>query len=467
MIGTEQGLSIVEGNFSVRGEKVQTLWGRSFFKAASYMSYHFAGKGDEIQGGALNVVEEFVEHTQRIFDDERVAFRVFLQTGEGEPGSWSKLQPGQGMFGSPPWDQGMWDYQQLRNLCATDSRVKELTGLYANVLRFFFEHSQRTRCIYELVVDATMKHMDGLCTGVIDHCIRQTATYCRDLQETYPGACVILSARNEWDAHNGTRTSLTDVNMWSRRFYRWAREGPDGKETQYSYTQPQGSGWEAEQWPEGIIIVDHGGNDTFDYDVGPEPGKFKMGAIHPVRKNSGRDWRDAPNMEPLRRDSRRMPIGATESMYYVDRRDIGRAENWYRNPGGWHSNENDMMLMYENLRQAGFNYIIVHDEKGVQGDKSWPRPSTYLEEELTNYFGGHNPPPPPPGKVRYDRTIEAGYLQVLGRNPDAGGREHYNNLLHQFYVEGEVGLNESAFRDELLRSVEYREKNTDKRGGDR
>jgi len=432
MIGTHEGLSIVDGVFSVRGEKMETLWGRSFFKAASYMSYHFSGKGNEIDGGAINVVKEFVNHTQQIFDEQRVAFRVFLQTGEGEPGSWDKLQPGEGMFGSPPWDQGMWNYEHLRHLCRQGARVKELNALHLNVLEWFFQHSEESGCIYELVVDATLKHMVGLCTGVIDHCIRQTALECRLLQQKYPRACVILSARNEWDAHNKTHTTLSQVNAWSGRFYRWAREINGEKETAQSFSKPNGPGWEAEQWPEGIVIVDHGGRDDFDYDCGTEPDCFKMGAIHPVRKNSGRDWREAPDMGPLRRDARRMPIGATESMYYVDKREAVRAASWYRNPNGWHANEHDMMMMYSNLKSAGFNYIIVHDEKGVQGDASWPHPMTYLEEELKNYFGGIQPPPPPPGKVRFDRTIERAYLQILDRLPDPGGREHYNQRLYRW-----------------------------------
>ncbi len=435
MIGTKQGLSIRDGKLWARDKRLDVAWGRSAFKLLHYL------QGGQ---GGLSAVKRFVEHTQTVFNRDEVVFRVFLQTSNGAAGSWGKNNAGDGMFGSPPWDLAAWSIDLLKDLCRRGNRVKQLTPMSERIIETMFKLSQETGCLFEAVVDATLKHTDGLCTSVIDHCIRQTAAYMRLMAVKYPRACVYVSARNEWDAHNEHRTTLQQVNMWSERFYRWSHATKDGM---LSFTKP-GDGYHAEQWPEGIIIVDHGGRDTFDYDCGGEAGKFKMGAIHPAR--GGRDWVSPPDMVPLRRDARGMPIASTESMYFVDPPDKGRAENWYRVRAGWQTDVRKQMEHYENLRQAGFSLIIVHDEKGVQGDPDWPRRETSLEAELRNYFNGTSPPPPP--KHKYDRIIVLAYKQILGRMPDAAGLRVYN-------TEMEDGMAEAVMREVLIRSEEYARKN--------
>lgn len=434
MIGTKEGLSIRDGKLWARDKRLDVAWGRSAFKLLHYMQAN--------QGG-IGAVRRFIEHTQRIWNREEVVFRVFIQTSNGAEGSWGKDPAGTSMFGSPPWDLGVWPIEVLKNLCRRGDRVKELTPLGKRLIETMFMLSVETGCIFEAVVDATLKHTDGLCTSVIDHCIRQTAAFCRKMQQQYPRACVYLNARNEWDAHNTHGTKLREVNMWASRFYRWSHPV---NEAVISFASP-GAGYVAEQWPEGIIIVDHGGRNTFDYDCGPEPGKFKLAAIHPER---GGDWVAPPDMVPLRRDARGMPIASTESMYFVDARDKGRAENWYRNRAGWQHDVHKQMEHYENLRQAGFALIIVHDEKGVQGDPEWPRKETTLEAELANYFNVTQPPGKPEHK--YERIIALAYQQILGRQPDPGGLAHYNEQM-------EAGMSEWMVRESMIRSDEYDNKN--------
>ena len=115
--------------------------------------------------------------------------------------------------------------------------------------------------------------------------------------------------------------------------------------------------------------------------------------IHPER---GRGWTELPYIPKLRQLAHGAPIGFTESMYYVDKRDRARATEWSRGPDGWTwklSEYQDFISKW----QSGIDYGIIHDEKGVQCDPSWPRGETDLEGALAEVFGGRVDPPK--GKV--------------------------------------------------------------------
>ena len=361
--------------FVVRGERRELCWGFSAFKMFNYVAQHFNGAGNEFTSlggtirGALEIVRAFIADRQALVGRDDVWFRLFSQTAEGEPGSWPLVDDvEERMFGSPPHEPNpdrsnarLWDYDALRR----GHRPEGVTPLMAKCLDWFFNESQETGACFEIVVDATIKHMDGMRPGTVDHMVRQMAAECRRLQVKYPRAVCILSTDNEWDAHNRIEQTLQQVNMRAVRFYRW-KDASGG--LRQSYTDPGGT-FEAEQWPEGIVIVDHGGKDHFEYEVGPEPNRFKLGAIHPLRKGNPRDWRDiSPIIARLKRDARGMPIGFPESMYYVDNspESLQRANRIYRNRNGWHANANDMMTFYQ--RWVGkINYGIFHTEKDVQG----------------------------------------------------------------------------------------------------
>lgn len=461
MIGTQDGVHITEGKFVVRGTKRELAWGFSAFKLFNYIAQHFAGHGDDFSSlggtvhGALNIVRAFVESRQALVGREDVWFRVFTQTADGEPGSWHKLNDvEEGMFGSPPHDPGLWDYQALRN----GNRPESVTGLMKKCLEWLFQYSQDSGACFELVVNATIKHMDRMDSGTVDQMVRQMAGECRRLQERFPFACVILSTDNEWDAHNVIEATLGQVNMRAKRFYRW-KDANGG--LRQSFTFPGGT-FAAEQWPEGIVIVDHGGKDFFEYECGPEPDRFKMGAIHPDRKGNPRDWRDISSiMARLHRDARGMPVGFTESMYYVDNSpsSLARADRVYRNKNGWHANADDMMLFYQ--RWVGkIQYGIIHTEKDVQVSTDWPMAKTPLEERLEEFFGTGQveppPPPPPAGKVRYEHIATGLYDFVLQRTPDPAGLAFYDEQLRLFYQgDGTLGLSYDNVRDAMLRSEEY------------
>lgn len=378
----------------VRGKRWKRMVGRTSFDWAAIMSYHYSGKGNQVPGGAINIAKGWVEHNQRLFDREEVVLVVFNESAGWSPCPGS-LPPC--MFGQEPRDQGIWNIGQLRNLAARNQRVgpEHVTGLNKRVLEFAFQVSHETGCVFEWCIDATLKHTSGLNVGTIDHVIRQTAALMRKYQAKYPKAAFILRTRNEWNAHQEFPVSLKQVNDWAMRMYRW--KIPNTKTTKVSFEQP-GPDFVAEQWPEVFLIVDHGGQNSFDYDVGHEPGKYKMGNIHIERKGS---WTSpVPQMPELRRDSRGQPVGSNENMYAVTK--PGTLNVWYRNVNGRNAVFEDaglreQMTFYENNVPL-FDYWIVHDDIGKKANATW-NPNTKFEASIAEYFGGNtgpSPPPPPP-----------------------------------------------------------------------
>lgn len=347
-------IEVKQGSFWFNGIRQERVIGRSSFKLANIVTYNFTGQG--FPPYTLGAAQKWIEHNQKLFG-EHVVLRVFLETGGWDPNSTK-------MFGSAPSDQGFWNRAALRD----GKREEQMHYVGRKTLEWLFQKSETMGVVFELVIDATLKH-DDIPAGEIDHVIRVTGIEMGRLSAIYPRALVIPNMRNEWNAHNQSGHSLHDVNMWA---VRWDRD---------------------RYWINAPKIVDPGGGNEFTYDVGPEPGKYRAGMIHPDRGDS---WETFPNADQLRRlraDARGMPVGFTESMYYVEPEDVQRAQNWYGARGwtaNWQKYESFINHAYETV-----DYFIVHDEKGVQCDPKWPRPQTRVETWAWEHFGGGTFPPPP------------------------------------------------------------------------
>jgi len=349
-------LKIVRGGFLLNGVMQPKLLGRSSFKLGPIVSYHYAGRGEEF---SLGDARRWIEHNQRLFG-EHMVLRVFLETGD-----WGPCEDC--MFGSEPRDQGFWNVDALKD-GARETRV-HVRG--QKILEWFFKISHETGVAFELVIDATLKHTDGVKAGEVDHVIRQVGVLMGELTKTYPRALVIPNVRNEWNAHNKTGHSIDQVNAWAMR---WERD------MYWAGSQP---------------IVCPGGGDMYTYKVGrPGSGKYAMGLIHPDRQPNGRDWWQLPSIKRLRDRSNGMPVGFNESMYYVEREDRDRAKRWYRNPRGWTTDWAHYKLFAERSIDA-VDYFIFHDEKGIQSDVDWPRRETRLEA----YFGDSSGVLPKPDPI--------------------------------------------------------------------
>ncbi len=383
---------------------------------------------------------------QALYDTEKLVFRVF-----GETAGWSPINSNQGMFGSTPRDPGIWDVGHLRMLSDRDDRVRELTPMNRKLIEWMFSASASMGCVFEYVCIATLEHTVGISAGVVDHCIRQTAAYCRLMDQKYPKSNVIFSAMNECFAHNKIKVELHDVNQWAKRFYRWKK----GDDTKVSFASP-GDGYVAEQWPEGMIIVDEGGGDMFSYSAGNRAGAFKAAMIHPDRTPSNRKWWQVKDghIATLRNKANGTPVGFTESMYYVDAEDVPRAEQWYRNRNGWTS-ELAQYIKFLDAALPKTDYFIVHHEPGAQCSIGWPRAETKLDRHLKERFGGEDViVPPPKPTFLFERIINLAFEEILGRPiVEQEGLESFN----KFMLDGGT---EAEMRELILRGPEYAKKNS-------
>ena len=433
------------GHMVLNGVEKEHVIGRSSFKLANIVTYHYTGQG----GGkySLGYADQWIEHNQRIFGQD-VFLRVLLETAGWSPCDEDNGVPENCMFGSEPRDQGFWNVNQLRQ----PPRIQELTAVGKKTVEYFFERSQSTGVGFELVIIATLKH-DDVTVGQQTHVIRQTLSYMRLMQIKYPRANILANLINEWNAHS--QWTLAEVNMAAVRADRCKH--PDGRVTVTFNCPP---GFEPEQWAGGPIVVDPGGGNTFSYDVGPEPGKFRMGLTHPDRGSGWEQYPTSNQLQALRADARGQPVGTSESMYYVEQVDRPRATQWYRS-GGWSSNWGMMQTFYEHMVDT-LAYTVFHDEKGVQCDIGWPREMTKLETWALERFGNGEPPPdplpPPDPQLMFDHVIEFGFATILQRPAGQAAYDAYNPWFRECHADPERDCF-SPFMDVLIRSEEYRTKN--------
>lgn len=447
-----------QGRVWIEGERQdETVWIRSCFKHPAYLSYHFTGQG----GGPfynLGTARAFVDHQQSLgFQGCRVLMEMKGwrdcengQTDDGKPAC---------MFGGEPRDQGMWNVEQLRN----GGRPTEMHGVARNALEWYFQTSEETGFIFEVVIIATLKHND-VDVGQQTHVVRQTLAEGYRLQKKYPRARIVMNAINEWNAHS--RWTLAEVNMLAVRADRWKH--PNGQTAVGCSAPPP---YEAEQWPCGPLIVDGGGGNTFEFDVGPEAGKFDLGAVHPDR---GEGWERFPTQAQQQRlviDSRGQPWGITEFMYLCEpgeeaRRARGNQNcgNWY-GIGGWTVDTEKYAANLAHLKAIKAPYVVVHDECGVGSILGWPVADCWVDRwaraNLPNAGPPPEPPEPTPTAVYYDRLIEFGYMTVLGRSTanDPAALETYNPWFRDCIADPARSC-VTPFLDVLARSQEFQEKNT-------
>ena len=458
-----KNLSQSRGKWLVDGEKKDCWVGADSFKLANLLSQFYATGDQKYE----TMAKRWIEHMQGILG-QNTHLRVFGETGGWEKGH-RKSRVGHPMFGSMPSDAGIWDIADLRNRAANGQRIKKLTPLNESVIWWLLNCSHETGVAIEYVVDATIKHTEGLVTATTDHAIRETSEFMRALyrgetkggREALPNAKIIIGARNEWEAHNGVgdekpRTSLREVNMWAERFHRW--ELGEEKNYIYSYSDP-GNGYGGRQWMEGFIIVDDSNNGV---NVGKSPKNFDEMNEHPQR---GDRWWELPPeyMERFNADARGVPTSFNESMMICDPPDESRCREWY-GAGGWTVETDHYEQFLDNATgPKGVARFTVHAEKFVQCDTEWPRRETWIEGMLRERYGsgspdpGPAPPDPPtppePPRVSYRRVIRQAYRDILDREPDNEGEASYQDKLEN------QGWTEARMREHIMRSAEFAKKN--------
>lgn len=446
-------ITIDNGKFVFNGEKQDMVWGRSCFKLSNIVTYHYSGNGSGKY--SLGQARRWVDFNVGLGFD---ACRVLLETA-GWDNCESGAQANDGvpqncMFGSEPTDQGFWHVPTLQG----GSRPTEMHGIGKQTLRWFYQTSQETGMMFELVVVATLKHND-VSVQQQGHVIRQTLAEGRKLQAEFQRALIVFNLINEWNAHSEWEIQGVDgVDMLAIRADRWKNAAG---QTRVSHESP-GPGYEAEQCPECVVIVDGGGSNEIEYAVGSEPGKFHGAFVHPERDASWHQWPDAQEKAVMVRDARGMPWGATESMYYVEVEDFARARTWYRMAGdrtnGWTTDFGLYNMFLTHTGTAGMAYNVVHDEKGVQCDPDWPRAMTRVDQWAQENLGGVAPPPLPPPlptQVYYDHVINAAFQKILLRDADANGLAAYNSWLRECFATPGDHKCLVILEDAVVKSDEY------------
>jgi len=396
-------VEVKNGKILFDGRETYVL-GRTSFKLMALLNQHF--KGSPANDAPLHQAEKWIEWCQKL------GFNLLRIFGETE--DW--LVNRHPMFGSYPQNHKVWDLNQLLR----GERPRRLTRLNERMLEMLFKLSQSTGMAFEYVVDATLKHTKRnnghIPAGTIGHCIRQTLTFMRTLQGGFPKAKIIVNFHNEWDAHNKAGLELGELNAQAGRARRWVRVDGNKKETAKSFTSP-GAGFEPEQWPEAVIMVDHGGRDDIEYRCGSGTDDFMLAAIHPER--ASRDWWELPpTLNELR--SFGQPVYFSESKMFVDPADRERAGQWY---GGNRRSWTDDLTRYLQFIETAKNediHFCLHDEKGVGTYINWKK--SPIESELD---AGVEPPPvlpdltpkPPPPSKDYE---------IISTLADSRGRKTFS-----------------------------------------
>ena len=222
-------VEVKQGKFFFNDVRQEMVWGRSCFKLANIVSYHYAGQG----GGhwTLGKAREWVDfHMEELGVPEGFVCRVFLETAAWSPceegAEANNGKPDQCMFGSEPRDKGFWNNsswntqleQSNRNQLRDGIRQTKLDPGGEKAIEWFYKTSEETGMAFELVINATTKH-DRIPAGEIDHINRQAGVFMGEVMELkYPNALVILNYMNEWSAHwvvpGGRPEALRMVNNW-------------------------------------------------------------------------------------------------------------------------------------------------------------------------------------------------------------------------------------------------------------
>ncbi len=100
------------GKFWFNGERQEMVWGRSCFKLANQITYHYTGQGGEHYG--LGSARRFVDfHMETLGVPKGFVCRVFLETAAWSPCETGNQvndgKPDSCMFGSEPRDMGFWN----------------------------------------------------------------------------------------------------------------------------------------------------------------------------------------------------------------------------------------------------------------------------------------------------------------------------------------------------------------------
>jgi len=394
----------VEGRAFTLDGKVSSFRIRTSFKLCSWIYEYLKGSphGD-------NPYDKARRWLERVKRQGFHGVRVFWETQGWAPKA--PVEPGDHpFFGAYPWNPAEWNYEEL----ARGQKPLEIPKLNREMIDVTLKLAAEFDLVVEGVIDATLKGMKD--QDAIDHCFRVMSGYCRDLYLANGERLnLAVELTNEFDAHRDEELDVARVDARLKRHKRWRKEG---EENRFSHFAP-GPDWIADQWPEGLVWVSHGGRDNVEYRV-----DFKDGAdavvVHPDRSGQWEllDGR-FDEIEDLSKQ-KNLPIYFNESKHFIDPKawDSTVGAGWF-SPG---SSTSDLVKYREFMMACiirGYGFC-VHDFEGMSSNPDMPE--SILERWLREEFGGGAPPPPPPPPAppspppNPDKNVKV----TAGRDPENG-----------------------------------------------
>jgi hypothetical protein len=361
----------------------------------------------------------------------------------------------------------MWDYGLIARP-GPDVRPSRLTAHHQVMLLELIRLARKHDMKIELVVDATLKHTPGVSWNVIGHCIRCVADYLRNVHrgEWVDGAdpsvefgmgsaldpvaharirqafenvkgplahLVAVETHNEADAHSlgswkdselDEAGAIRELNLQLQRFRR------------------------GEQWPEGAVWVSQGGNDGDGEDgIQYDPELPDCIAIHPERPSLA--WRG--RFDSLKRHGK--PIYLNEIRHHVGDEYAWTIGSWFSPTSSTTEHEDYYDFVVGNIAEG--RWVCDHSLVGMSTgyflqDGEWHEmPLDPFEKML---LADGEPEPPRLVQVTYAHVIAYAYRELLKRDPDREGLEHYDAMMRN-------GMTESELREQLIRSEEFAQKN--------
>ncbi len=276
----------------------------------------------------------------------------------------------------PPSLKGIWPIQQMLN----GNRVQDLNDKNKSLIELLYGISSETGMAFIYTIDATLKNIEGMSSGMIGHAISRTLDYCRGVAKFYPWAKIIFNFHAGWDtAWNSNapdeqriKLGLWELGQQAGRCRRWVKIVNNEKWTKMSSTSP-GEEWKPEQYPQAAIMVEEG-HGTVRYPTGKGVKEFPITAIRAQTLNT-------------------FGLGNLHRPVYLSKTPFVTEENL-----------EDYTNFMHNMSRRGAHFCVV-DEKGMRTDPGIEK--TKFEKYI---WPDTSPPPPPPPKEsfwqRFFRILE-------------------------------------------------------------
>jgi hypothetical protein len=361
---------------------------------------HYLPGGDRQRGRAcLDRIKTYGGDGPRLFGENRDWFNRGDKSGFFGNPDWTYMVDTYG----PEWDNG------------GHAKLKLLSGTTEAVQRLAADLAERDM-VAEFCCVATVKGRDA---SVTSHSLNRWAQLFADLFPDPRNTMFLHEAVNEANAHADIPRS--EAFMFGSR---WRRSSSDPSHHNY---------------PASTIGISLGGQ--------LNPGDWFSDAyythrnIHPPR---GPRWYETP-FDYLLTSNPNRPTALNETVCVL-------SQQWWDKfvvPGIFGGNQctTDHIRAVDYLKTAydkGLS-VCLHYGPGMSSNPDLPIDP--VEERFREVFGGGIV-----AKPEYRNIIKAAYLEILGRQADESGLEHYNELM-------KLGVTKATVEDILMRSQEFKDKN--------